>query len=68
MFFFCKGNVDSVKKLMWRFDIFTRTSGLKANTRKSAIYFGGVKHDVRREIERVSHLKGNYHSDIWGFC
>lgn len=44
---FTRGDLTSVQQLVTILDIFALTSGLKANQRKSSIYFGGVTEVVK---------------------
>lgn len=39
---FVRGDVESVKLLMHRFDQFSNATGLRANQAKCKVYFGGV--------------------------
>lgn len=50
LLFFSKGNLSYVSALLDNFIIFSETSGLVANMRKSEIYFGGVKSEQRQLI------------------
>lgn len=54
---FCKGNLSSVVWLLGKFEVFSRTSGLRANSRKSEVYFAGVKQEIKDNILRVSQLR-----------
>ncbi|KAL6554867.1 hypothetical protein OROGR_006125 [Orobanche gracilis] len=54
---FSKGTFNSVKALLDRFDIFSRTLGLIANRNKSEIYTAGVREEVKASILAFSQLK-----------
>lgn len=51
---FCKGDVPYVQVLCECIDRFARTSGLQANSSKSALYTAGVSCDVQRSMVEVS--------------
>lgn len=40
---FCKGTLNSIEKMMEKFDTYSRASGLKANLQKSEMNCAGVK-------------------------
>lgn len=54
---FCKGNLNSVKTVMGKFELFTRTSGLKANLGKSELDFACVKADMKNSTVGMRRLK-----------
>lgn len=56
---FARGDVHSVRELYTAFQIFSNSSGLRANVNKSSIYFGGVRPEVQEEIlEEFQFTKG----------
>ncbi|XP_019263451.1 PREDICTED: uncharacterized protein LOC109241191 [Nicotiana attenuata] len=56
---FCRGDEVSIQMLYNCFQEFSKMSGLKANTSKSSIYFGGVNTAVQQNImEKLGFPKG----------
>lgn len=58
---FSRGDANSVRELYKAFQLFSTTSGLKANLNKSSIYFGGVCPDVQHGIlEEFQFVRGDF--------
>lgn len=58
LLFFAKGNLNSVRTILDKFELFSNTSGLIANRRKNDIYFAGVSESKRREIVACAQFQG----------
>lgn len=54
LMFFCNEEYRSVNYLMHGLETFSLSSGLKANSDKSAIYFGNVKDTTKKNILEVT--------------
>ena len=51
---FCKGDLSSVKVICDCIKVFSNTSGLRANTDKSAIYLAGIDTTLKDDIRDIS--------------